>query len=372
MRLRKLAKLTERVYTALRKLFLVTKPELSDRVVSDSVESISPSSPEERTILENAYRKFLGKQLFILDQKISELEKEHSPIKPEDAARASIGFAVVGASGLALGAAGSTLAEALSLGQLETLSDWLRSTWVRLGLAGMVAVPIIVPYDVAVRRPLELYWQNRFRPRILDLRWAGDLFSRNIISKEKFAEIMGFHGISDEMLAPLERWASNPVSFFALRYGADAGLYDEEVYRWLLRDIGYDENKVEFLLRVLRFWVIRDEIKALKAQTISDFESGLITEDQLRLNLEALGLKPLEIDILVDASKLKIERTRRKERINIYIESYRKKLIDENDLREALRKEKLPEDHVANIVALEILRAMPKPKPPKPEKEVKK
>lgn len=127
---------------------------------------VKPEKEEERKSTADLFKAIYELMQTEAKTKLEEFKASHSPMTPEESEKWALAFAGAGATGFGLGLGASFLAEALGLGQIETVGRWLQEGWVRTGLAAMFGVPLALNYEIAIRRPYTSLLLSRYQPTI--------------------------------------------------------------------------------------------------------------------------------------------------------------------------------------------------------------
>jgi len=312
-----------------------------------------------------------------------------------------------------------TIAEALSLGQLDISPQAFLHTPQLDAAYRLVGELYSVMAEASLVIPLKQYYMRAFTPMIPPTEDLIRFVVREVIPPTKFYEYMPLTGFSDEIaewyweahwiLPPLtilydayhrgvisreeldkyvvlHDYKPEPRPGIAksdqeivrsviktliprvdLRYAWEIGrLTDEELVEWYER-LGYEEDS-ELMADIQKVRAMTEEIGKVRTEWIYDYVEGFIEEDTLRANLASLGHSALRQDYYVEYGRKKRDRTAAKKRLAIYHDAYLKDLITEDGL-EARTREILV-DPVAIELFLEdaYIDKYKKPTPPKPEK----
>lgn len=198
-----------------------------------------------------------------------------------------------------------------------------------------------------------------------------DAFHRGILTREERDKYIVWHDFSPrarpgiaksdlEILAGLEKTLIPRVD---LRRGWELGrISDEELverYEWL----GYEEDS-PLMAEIQKAVALDAEIADIRKAWISDFQSGLITEAQLRANLGALKIVGARQDYYVYAARIRRERALLLQKVDLYEDGYNKDLITEEELRIRLLEILVDPVEVDMIIDRAHVRKYVKPKPP--------
>lgn len=296
-------------------------PKVGDTFRSHFMTSLSPSSPAERGDMQKQLEGFLGTIKKPYDEKFAEVMKTHSPITPEQAAPIAIGLGAAASTGLVLSAAGSTLGEILSLGQVEQHSEWLRSIVMVVGLGTIAGATIRVPYRWAVDIPYNYWAAKQFTPYIPDMRYLFDGRSRFILWQEEFERLIRYHGYNpegklekprewyleedllDTTKSPREwrrekidtygklfrRLAEAPAGYFLLSMASRSGFFDEKVFLEALRESDYGPLAMRIAMEAFKRAFLRRWLTKFEDDVIEDYLNGEISAEEFKERLKNLG-----------------------------------------------------------------------------------
>jgi hypothetical protein len=135
-----------------------------------------------------------------------------------------------------------------------------------------------------------------------------------------------------------------------------------ERFRSELADKGYDGEQIAALEGLVYARRVNDERNALRSQALTDFVEGYIDEGTLRSDLSAALFSADEISLFIQSAVLKRDRDRNKDLVKIYTYAYQKDLLNEDEFRSNLASVGLLPERVEDIIALENIRKVPKPK----------
>jgi len=398
--------LIKRIITAIKNLF-------SGSIAPDVKEALSESTPVSRTEIEESVKKFIDLIQKPVKEQMEAFEATHSPVTPEESPKWAASFAGAGIAGLALGTAGSTVAETLSLGQVESLTQWLREAWARLGLAGMVGVPVWELYSAGVRTPFRYYALGKFQPMIPSIsdqirfavreaypdvpvekmheemkKWirylgysefwakaywnahwviptleqARKLFLRGVITEEEYKD---FLRLSDYHPKYNNLWLE-------LRYDLPGRIDSRWMYEWniinieeLKKFIAAEGVHPDWINKVAEAYaknILRDEIGRVRTQMINLFREGFWSESKLRNELRELGFREEVIDWSIREAKLKREYEDKTDKLKFFTDQLIKWEIDEETFIMSCRELGMDEDVITLKLDTALLRRKPKKK----------
>jgi len=155
-----LPKLTERILTASKSLLTAWMPGFKEATIKEQAKVLREKSPEVRKEYEDSFKGLITGVDATMKGKLEELLPKRSHVSPEDGKRivdtifwtASLSYIGAHVAGL--------IAEAVSLGQLEKISDVIEHYMGHYGVPLVLAASFYDPYSIAVRTPYR-YWLNK-------------------------------------------------------------------------------------------------------------------------------------------------------------------------------------------------------------------
>ena len=319
---------------------------------------LEPGSPAERNELEKRVGEFIGYAKKGFDDQFAAFDATHSPVLPEESVGWVTALAAAAGTTWALSMAAGTLAEAAGLGQIETVSDWLRNGFVQLGLGAAMGVPIIDTYDIAMRRPFRNFLQSEYRTTIptmteqvlFTVREAWPDVRKTWIptlpSEEQAEENKEMATLNSIWFQPLKRWGAyngyRDEHIEALWHSHWRLPSTEQLFTMRHRDLINDATLKRMLITndIHPAWVDRMQKIAFEVPRLVDirtgFEFGAMDENGFRINLLKRGYDPADIDWVVEASKNVVKRDDfnrvRTQLVNNFVSGY----IDKATLRNQL------------------------------------
>jgi len=395
-----MGELIKRITTAVKNLF-------TGWVSPDIKEALSTSTPVSREEIQDQVVKFLELAQKPVKSKLLELEEAASPVTPEESAAWATAFASAGAAAWGLGAGGSVLAEALSLGQIETISRWLESVWMRIGLATMIATPIWTLYDAGVRRPFRYFALGKFQPMIpsisdqirfavreaypgvrvekmgeemkkwirylgysdfwADAFWnahwliptleqARELWRRGVITEKEYID---FLRLSDYAPKYNDLWlqlAWELPGRIDQRWMFEWGIIDRSKLVEFVRARGIHPEWQEAVADAYVKHILRDEIGRVRSQLVALFREGFIDASTLRTELAVLGYRTEVIDMTIREAELRREYDEKTELLKFYMDQLTKAKIDEEEFVSKCRELGLTEEAIERKMSMALLK----------------
>jgi len=124
-----------------------------------------------------------------------------SSADPEVAASALAGQGATGMLALALAHTPGIVAEAASLGQIETVTWTIMDLLNATGLPDMVKQANLLPFEVGVLSPARMHYNQLYRPTYPGPAQLPALLARRQVTEAEYLEIHGYHGYDG-------RWAA--------------------------------------------------------------------------------------------------------------------------------------------------------------------
>jgi len=197
-----------------------------------------------------------------------------------------------------------------------------------------------------------------------------DAFLRGIITEDAYRKFLVWYdyspeprpgiGISDVDIMLGTQW--DLPGAIETRWMWEWGIIDDEGLLEILKLRGMHPDWREKVAAGWRGMLLREEIMGLVRTAISDFRYGWITEDEFRERLEALGIPDRRIEYYLSRAEDEWERWYKEELVDIYTVAFRQGVISTEEFREALLALGMREERVDAIVWLEELRKSPKRK----------
>jgi len=306
-----------------------------------------------------------------------------------------------------------TIAEAVSLGQLDVSPQAFLHTPQLDAAYRLVAELYSTMAEASLVIPLKQYFMRAFTPMVPP---ADDLIRfvvREVVPPETFYEYMPLTGFSDKIakwyweahwiLPPLtilydayhrkvisraeldkyivlHDYKPEPRPGIAksdqeivrsviktliprvdLRYAWEMGMVsDEALVDWYSK-LGYEEDS-ELMAKIQMARALVEEIGKLRTEWIADFVEGFTDEATLRANLTAMGIIGTRQDYYVEYAVKKRDRDAKRDMLATYLEAYVKDLILDPDLEARVREILVEEDAITRFLERAYVRKWKKPK----------
>jgi hypothetical protein len=211
---------------------------------------------------------------------------------------------------------------------------------------------------VYISQPVKYYYQSLARPYLPNLGNAtalageyalvpqaklgpgavslGDLEVINEQNRQEFLELTKFEGYSDEWGLKLYELADTPARYFALRAMADSGFWDEGYYISELLNSGYNIWTIKNMVDMFRRYSLGEVKGIMLPLAITRFREGFSDEEELKIELGALGLPEPKIPLYVFAAQLSYATDYASDLLTAYRTEYRKGMSDEATFRQKL------------------------------------
>ena len=191
----------------------------------------------------------------------------------------------------------------------------------------------------AEKQGLSKEWAEKFwyaHWELPGVRDAFEMLHRRIINPTEMNDLLRAKDIPVFWRDALIQMSFSPYTRVDVRRMYKTGTISEtEVYETYL-DLGYDETRA----RKLTDWTIeeytQEALELTKGDIVSSYTDGIIKEEDARSYLNAIGRKPLEIDLLIARADLKRQEEFEKELIKNVRVSFVAGIIQENDVYQQL------------------------------------
>lgn len=302
-----------------------------------------------------------------IDAQISELEKKHSPISPDES---TIAAGTIGAGSIA-GFIGLTTAatsiEALSLGQLEIPGQFLLRLGMLYGLGRMIGATVNVPYHWGVEVGHNYKWASVFQPMIpgmtdlvrMEVRevWRSEFRAEQLEEKpsDDFKRYAAFQGFSGEHADSY--WAAHwelPTThqayemFHRLRPGRDpTGLTftRDDLYK-LMRRRDILKRYRDSLIAIAYEVPTRREIRMM-------VDAGTLSRDDAEEMYLDRGVDPRFAGVLADFAWARAQRDPYRERfISAVIRHAKEGYFTRDDFEARLRDRDVPDSLIEDAWGL--------------------
>jgi len=207
-------------------------------------------------------------------------------------------------------------------------------------------------------QPMRYWALSKFRPMILEPRDFSQLMSRRAFTEpetlrvEGLAEavaglpggggeatehaMIGYMGYPDNYYALFQELANTPLRYFPLAGIARSGFFDKAWFEEALARSGYSKPAKEQLLKMYEWQVLEATQGTMSGAVTTPYRYGYINDDELKEHLANLGYHAKQIEPILYAVKLDRSREQAKDLESLYIDQFKKGLIDEGDLKVAL------------------------------------
>jgi len=211
---------------------------------------------------------------------------------------------------------------------------------------------------VYIAQPVKYYYQSLARPYLPDLGHALSLAGEyalvpqtklgpgavsleqldgvNETNRREFLDISKYHGYSDEWGNKLYELADTPARYFSLRAMADSGFWDEGYYISELLNSGYNIWTIKNMVDMFRRYSLGEVKGIMLPLAITRFREGFSDEEELEIELGALGLPEPKIPLYVFAAQLSYATDYASDLLTAYRTEYRKGMSDEATFRQKL------------------------------------
>jgi hypothetical protein len=212
---------------------------------------------------------------------------------------------------------------------------------------------------VTIKRPLEYYWNSiarTFRPIGPEL---DQMLFEEKISEDTWRQIYRYHGWPEDLI---EAWHETMFIEPSDRILIDMFSFPVVPQEWIgrkLKERGYKPEDVNVIMAYAQAKALERARASREGIVITRYREGFITQDQAIMELQALGFRPEQIKKILAAAALALDTDVRKDRIEALRIAFRRDIITEDELRQALSELIVDPSRIDLIVATEIARKTP-------------
>jgi hypothetical protein len=209
--------------------------------------------------------------------------------------------------------------------------------------------------------------QAKLGPGAVSLDQLDDINEEN---RRQFLDIVKYHGFSDEWGGKLYELADSPAKYFAMRAMADSGFWDEGYYISELLNSGYNIWTIKNMVDMFRRFSLGEVKGIMLPVAMTRFREGFSDEEDLKIELESLGLPEPKIPLYVFAANLSYQTDYASDLLAAYKTQYNKGMINEADFRGLLRGLGVKPERIEGYVLRESAKKFKAPKETKVPEEV--
>jgi len=291
--------------------------------------------------------------------------EHHSPITPEQAVPSAfgimgiMGLSAIGLSAMVIGGEAMHPLKEMGLGHIAAMiGDVVNFRTISGAIMGAFI-------GTAIRTPLTYYVNRWLRPVLPDRREIMEMRGHQLIDREVFTKVLGYHGIGDQWHDLYEEMAFSGLGYFGLRAIADSGYFDKGLFERDLKHRRYPQETIDALLVMFESMSTGEAKAMFSSYAITGFKEGHFDETTLRDILAMLGYKQPGLDRIVFAAWLAYEIDYRSDLLSGYREAFRKDQITEDEYRSSLRELPIVPERVDSYLFLDTVKKIGKIPVPK-------
>jgi len=231
---------------------------------------------------------------------------------------------------------------------------------------------------------MRYHWNQMLRPNIPT---EGAIFlmgRKRGLNRSEFGQAMSFHGLPDWWIdKEYTFFWTDPSPYWLLRMSENATpkiqpsaaflpWLNEWLPNWRADDMawfkmklmlaGFEDTDIPAFIDGFKRRAVGPAITQVKTSIRAMLREGYWGRPEAKEALEALGVRPEEIEYIYQAEDIDYQNRYNDDQVAYYNESYRKGELSRQDLSLALSTIIVKPERVAQIVAREEVRALPKPK----------
>ncbi len=245
--------------------------------------------------------------------------------------------------------------------------------------------------DGALAWPMRYHWNQKLRPKIPTEGAIYAMGRKRGLNRAEFGQAMAYHGLPESWITKEYGffWA-DPSPYWLLRMSEHStptittvggkgdwlaewlpGWQNDPMawYRMKLMLAGFEDTDIEPFIDGFRRRRVGPALTRVKTAVRGMFREGYWTSADVAAYLLPLGVRPEELELLCRAEQLRFQKMYLDDQVRYYSESFRKGLLSRQDLSLSLSTFIANTALKAQIVAREVVRALPKPKSPVVPKE---
>jgi hypothetical protein len=203
------------------------------------------------------------------------------------------------------------------------------------------------------------YWANSVAAmRVPDVGTAAQAVLEEVIDEATFYQWARYQGYSEDKARVILEVADRPPSARDLRRMVYFGLADEKYLEGAIKRSHVERESVPLLVELYKREAEYARKAALRGVYVRLAQEGVISEEELEQALEAAGLTPEEVEVYKKSVAWTVQERLARERARLALQSYRRGLIDEQQLARALKEAGYTDDVIQAYV--ELYRRQPK------------
>ena len=183
--------------------------------------------------------------------------------------------------------------------------------------------------ETYIREKVSRFYNNLYRQAIFPAAFATDMYNRGKINKKTWTDILAQNGIPDkDMLILLDAADKKPEMSSLLRMYQYIDM-DDKALDYMLTENGVTMSQIRTLWKnYFHANRLRDEMLEYKQYLKRAYQDGLITSEQLEVELTLFKASQEEIDAIVDTQEAEYNRTLIRTEFETRLWLYRKGIYD--------------------------------------------
>lgn len=203
--------------------------------------------------------------------------------------------------------------------------------------------------EIAEKHGVSREWAEAYWAAHWDLPSATmgfEMLHRGIITEDELKMLLRALDIMPYWRDKLIQLSYYPLTRVDVRRMYQMGILNRDQVKKAYKDLGYNEENAEYLTRFTEALAHEDEKELTKTEILSGFRNRMISREEAKEMLRSLAYSEESAELLLSLEEYKREAEFRRKRIEIIRQRYLRGLISENEMRLELTALALPADEI--------------------------
>lgn len=283
-------------------------------------------------------------------------------LKPEEAfGKAKSLLMLTIGKDISVGAAG-VMAEAASLGQLDTLSNFYNSINSKIGFGGPATMMLSAPIEMGLIRPLSYGLHAKFRNIIPSVGEAITMHNKGDLEDVHLKNVFAWTGYYPWYEEAVRKGATREPFIYDLLRMSEGEEFDPD---WLWTKAVRRQYSHEDATKLVKGQIAKYYLTYRRAVAGSYgrlHKEGFRSDDELSSTLLGFGFSDSITNLMVEKGRLDYEYDRKMDLRAAYKDGFKKDLLTEADFRTCLAGIGMVDERIEDAVFRETMRKTPKVK----------